>query len=200
MYFNDKYNLELFNEPYIFDDNNLVFMLDENTTTSLFKNMTDDNNLNDITFMNISKTQSTTNTTKRNTNDINTLNPSHIKDNIDNQIKSYEITFDMNLIIDCSKYYYSNLNLVLKGSIKDFTFDVNIYINKDFFQYILQKIYNNLLNARYKKHDLDSNIKIIEELGKKNNPVINNHKIDLRNVVIIILDLDDEFFTFIKIK
>ena len=37
MYFNDKYNLELFNEPYIFDDNNLVFMLDENTTTSLFK-------------------------------------------------------------------------------------------------------------------------------------------------------------------
>ena len=200
MYFNDKYNLELFNEPYIFDDNNLVFMLDEHTTTSLFKNMTDDNNLNDITFMNISKTQSTTNTTKRNTNDINTLNPSHIKDNIDNKIKSYEITFDMNLIIDCSKYYYSNLNLVLKGSIKDFTFDVNIYINKDFFQYILQKIYNNLLNARYKKHDLDSNIKIIEELGKKNNPVINNHKIDLRNVVIIILDLDDEFFTFIKIK
>ena len=200
MYFNDKYNLELFNEPYIFDDNNLVFMLDENTTTSLFKNMTDDNNLNDITFMNISKTQSTTNTTKRNTNDINTLIPSHIKDNIDNKIKSYEITFDMNLIIDCSKYYYSNLNLVLKGSIKDFTFDVNIYINKDFFQYILQKIYNNLLNARYKKHDLDSNIKIIEELGKKNNPVINNHKIDLRNVVIIILDLDDEFFTFIKIK
>ena len=200
MYFNDKYNLELFNEPYIFDDNNLVFMLDENTTTSLFKNMTDDNNLNDITFMNISKTQSTTNTTKRNTNDINTLNPSHIKDNIDNKIKSYEITFDMNLIIDCSKYYYSNLNLVLKGSIKDFTFDVNIYFNKDFFQYILQKIYNNLLNARCKKHDLDSNIKIIEELGKKNNPVINNHKIDLRNVVIIILDLDDEFFTFIKIK
>ena len=200
MYFNDKYNLELFNEPYIFDDNNLVFMLDENTTTSLFKNMTDDNNLNDITFMNISKTQSTTNTTKRNINDINTLIPSHIKDNIDNKIKSYEITFDMNLIIDCSKYYYSNLNLVLKGSIKDFTFDVNIYFNKDFFQYILQKIYNNLLNTRYKKHDLDSNIKIIEELGKKNNPVINNHKIDLRNVVIIILDLDDEFFTFIKIK
>ena len=200
MYFNDKYNLELFNEPYIFDDNNLVFMLDENTTTSLFKNMTDDNNLNDITFMNISKTQSTTNTTKRNINDINTLNPSHIKDNIDNKIKCYEITFDMNLIIDCSKYYYSNLNLVLKGSIKDFTFDVNIYFNKDFFQYILQKIYNNLLNARYKKHDLDSNIKIIEELERKNNPVINKHKIDLRNVVIIILDLDDEFFTFIKIK
>ena len=52
--------------------------------------MTDDNNLNDITFMNISKTQSTTNTTKRNINDINTLNPSHIKDNIDNQIKSYD--------------------------------------------------------------------------------------------------------------
>ena len=200
MYFNDKYNLELFNEPYIFDDNNLVFMLDENTTTSLFKNMTDDNNLNDITFMNISKTQSTTNTTKRNINDINTLIPSHIKDNIDNKIKSYEIIFDMNLIIDCSKYYYSNLNLVLKGSIKDFTFDVNIYFNKDFFQYILQKIYNNLLNTRYKKHDLDSNIKIIEELERKNNPVINKYKIDLRNVVIIILDLDDEFFTFIKIK
>ena len=93
MYFNDKSNLELFDEPYIFDDNNLPFILDEKTTSSLI-NMIGNYNLNEITFMNISKTTSTKNATKTNKNDINFLIPINTKDNIDNNNKVYE-KFDL---------------------------------------------------------------------------------------------------------
>ena len=89
MNFNDESNLKLFDEPYIFDDNNLPFILDEKTTTSL-KNMISNYNLNEITFTNISKTISTKNATITNKNDNNFLIPIDTKDNIDNNNKVYE--------------------------------------------------------------------------------------------------------------
>ena len=89
MNFNDESNLKLFDEPYIFDDNNLPFILEEKTTTSL-KNMISNYNLNEITFTNISKTISTKNATITNKNDNNFLIPIDTKDNIDNNNKVYE--------------------------------------------------------------------------------------------------------------
>jgi len=89
MNFDDESNLKLFDEPYIFDDNNLPFILEEKTTTSL-KNMISNYNLNEITFTNISKTISTKNATITNKNDNNFLIPIDTKDNIDNNNKVYE--------------------------------------------------------------------------------------------------------------
>ena len=89
MNFDDESNLKLFDEPYIFDDNNLPFILDEKTTTSL-KNMISNYNLNETTFTNISKTISTKNATITNKNDNNFLIPIDTKDNIDNNNKVYE--------------------------------------------------------------------------------------------------------------
>ena len=89
MNFNDESNLKLFDEPYIFDDNNLPFILDEKTTTSL-KNMISNYNLNETTFTNISKTISTKNATITNKNDNDFLIPIDTKDNIDNNNKVYE--------------------------------------------------------------------------------------------------------------
>ena len=107
----------------------------------------------------------------------NSSNPIHTKDNIDNKIRKiriHAIKFGMELINDCIKHYYPNWNRFLKGITKEITSDINIFFIIDFFQYTLEKIYSNKLNTRYKNHNSNSNIETIEELKKKNNPVINS--------------------------
>ena len=179
MFLNNEYILELFEEQYDENEYSLEFITDENTNTSLIEigqYMLDNTNFNETAFMNTQQTTQTSNIKRGRKRDSNSSNPVHTKNTIDNKIRKiriHAITFGMKLINDCIKYKYPNSNLVLKGISREITSDISIYFILDFFEYTLEQIYSNPLNTKYKKHDPDYNIKVIEELKKQNNPVIN---------------------------
>ena len=175
-YFSNESLLSLFNEGN--DENDLSFSnVDDNNQLSIMKDEPFDyNKINELRLMTTQQTTKTSNTKRGRKRESNSLNPIHTKNNIDNiirKVRIHAITFGMKLINDCIKYKYPNSNLVLKGISREITSDISIYFILDFFEYTLEQIYSNPLNTKYKKHDPDYNIKVIEELKKKNNPVIN---------------------------
>ena len=126
--------------------------------------------------MNTQQKASTSNSKIGRKRERSSLNPVHTKNNIDNKIRkiwNHGITFGMKLINDCIKFQYPKSNLALKRISREITSDYNIYFILDFFEYTLEQIYSNPLNLKYKRQDPNSNIKIIEELKKRNNPIIN---------------------------
>ena len=176
-------NDENYDDFFLLDDrvnlNNAQFIEDEilmpiETHEETFLDTMRFNGLINNTAQQTTTSQSIRRGRKRNNN---SSNPIHTKDNIDNKIRKiriHAIKFGMELINDCIKHFYPNWNKFLKGITKEITSDINIYFIIDFFQFTLEKIYSNKLNTRYKKHDSNSNIETIEELKKKNNPVINS--------------------------
>ncbi len=179
MFLNNEYILELFEEQYDENEYSLEFITDENTNTSLIEigqYMLDNTNFNETAFMNTQQTTQTSNIKRGRKRDSNSSNPVHTKNTIDNKIRKiriHGITFGMKLINDCITFQYPNSNLALKGISREITSDINIYFILDFFEYTLEQIYSNPLNSKYKRQDPNSNIKVIEELKKKNNHVIN---------------------------
>ena len=179
MYFDNKYISQLFEEKYDENEYNLPFLFDEKSFTSLIgikEHVSDNSNINKTTLMTTQQTTKTSNTKRGRKRESNSLNPIHTKNNIDNiirKVRIHAITFGMKLINDCIKSKDPNSNLVLKGISREITSDISIYFILDFFEYTLEQIYSNPLNTKYKKHNPDYNIKVIEELKKQNNPVIN---------------------------
>ena len=162
---------EILNDEQFIEDE--ILMPNRTHEETFFDNMRF-NGLNNNTAQQTTTSQSIRRGRKRNNN---SSNPVHTKDNIDNKIRKiriHAIKFGMELINDCIKHYYPETNRILKGITKEITSDINIYFIIDFFQFTLEKIYSNELNTRYKNHDSNSNVETIEELKKKNNPVINS--------------------------
>ena len=176
MNLDDEYNFSLFNERSEEYDFSFSNMLDNNQLSIMKDEPFDYNKINELRLMTTQQTTKTSNTKRGRKRESNSSNPIHTKNNIDNiirKVRIHAITFGMKLINDCIKYKYPNSNLVLKGISREITSDISIYFILDFFEYTLEQIYSNPLNTKYKKHDPDYNIKVIEELKKQNNPVIN---------------------------
>ena len=174
--FNETEDIKIFEEEYNENDYSLQFLLEDEPISNIGENNLMSDTFNETAFMNTQQTTQTSNIKRGRKRDSNSSNPVHTKNTIDNKIRKiriHGITFGMKLINDCITFQYPNSNLALKGISREITSDINIYFILDFFEYTLEQIYSNPLNSKYKRQDPNSNIKVIEELKKKNNHVIN---------------------------
>ena len=172
----DIEDMNLFDERYNENEFGLPFLREDDLIANIEGNNLILNTFNETAFMNTQQTTQTSNIKRGRKRDSNSSNPVHTKNTIDNKIRKiriHGITFGMKLINDCITFQYPNSNLALKGISREITSDISIYFILDFFEYTLEQIYSNPLNSKYKRQDPNSNIKVIEELKKKNNHVIN---------------------------
>ena len=172
----DIEDIKIFDERYNENEYSLPFLIEDDPISNIGENNLIWNTLHETAFMNTQQTTPTSNSKRGRKRESGSLNPVHTKNNIDNKIRKiriHGITFGMKLINDCIKFQYPNSNLALKRISREITSDISIYFILDFFEYTLEQIYSNPLNSKYKRQDPNSNIKIIKELKKKKNPIIN---------------------------
>ena len=117
---------------------------------------------------------------KININNIKTSDSNSKNDN-NNKIKKQKINaiiFGIDLFNDCIrkelKKIYRKKKLILRSISREITGDITIDFNNTFFDSTLEFIYSNPLNEKYSKFGKNSNIIVINELKKINNPSINN--------------------------
>ena len=105
-------------------------------------------------------------------------NSKNANDNKIKKIRILAITFGIDLFNDCIrkelKKIYRKKNLILRSISREITGDITIDFNNTFFDSTLEFIYSNPLNEKYSKFGKNSNIIVINELKKINNPSINN--------------------------
>ena len=128
----------------------------------------------------INNRTTTTNTKRGRNKTSDSINP-HTRNAIDNKIKKiriHAITFGIDLFNDCIrkelKKIYRKKKLILRSISREITGDITIDFNNTFFNSTLEFIYSNPLNEKYSKSGKNSNIIVINELKKINNPSINN--------------------------